>query len=146
MATFYGVNNAKGRTSPPTMADNGQAGGRVRAITDTYTVTSATHGNGTILTMGRNQLPKDATVLGVRVGMAGTSAGTGRTLSVGYTGAATAFINAGAVATTGLVLNKSVGAGVAFRMPASAHIICTTGGGAFATGAIINIEVEYTID
>ncbi len=146
MATFYGTENTKGRTVPPTFSDGGKAGGRVRTITDSYTVTSATHGNGSILTFGRAKVPKGATVLEVIVSTAGTAAGSGRTLSVGYDGAATAFINAGSVATSGLVLRTSVGGGVALTMTDDQYLIGTTGGGAFATGAIINLVVLYTID
>lgn len=142
MADFYGNERAKGRTSPPTLSDGGRAGGRVRVIADEYTVTAATHSAAKTIELGREKLPKGATVIEVVVRMSGTAAGTGRTLSLGYDGAATAFLGATSVATTGTVIRGGTGV----IMPSAQYLLATIGGGALNTGAVINVAILYTID
>lgn len=140
MADFYGINFDKRRANPPKLVDGGQYGGRVRPLVDQFTVAGTVTTNDKIF-VGR--VPAGATFVGARIGMGGTSAGSGRTLALGDAGSAGRLISATVVATTGTVVNANVGGGIGHKFLADTDLFLTVGGGTLATGAIINTVIEY---
>ena len=63
VAVTYGANYTKAfLTTPPTMIEQGETGGKVKCITDTYTLL-ASMGIGDLVVMGGGKLPKGAKVV-----------------------------------------------------------------------------------
>jgi hypothetical protein len=82
MATLYGVNATKMAASPMQLAENGQQGGVVKSIYDTYELTADTTGGTDTLEMG-GKLPQGARVIDVRI-MFDDLDGSGGTLDIGW--------------------------------------------------------------
>lgn len=82
MATLKGVNATKIAASPAQLAENGQQGGAVKVIYDTYELVGDTTGGTDVLLMG-GKIPAGARVIDVRL-MFDDLDGSGGTLDVGW--------------------------------------------------------------
>jgi hypothetical protein len=97
-------------------------------------------------------LPKDAIVVGAYVVLSGACAGTTATISLGYSGTATAFVNAFNVSTADAgyhVVAAKAGADLiaGTKLTTDKSVISTyaAGDSAETTGTLGYIKIEYTV-
>jgi hypothetical protein len=112
--------------------------------TGTYTLTAALETNDLIPMV---KVPAGATVINVVLDVPDLDSGTDVLLSVGYTGALTAFISSSTVAQTGGVARTDQAGGSAVLFSAEDNVQLTvTTGPTTETSGTISLTVFYTMD
>lgn len=157
MAVLYGVNATKLRVNnPPELSGVGEAGGRMRVIYDTYTLTADTTGGTDTLRMGC-LIPKGARVMEVQVKSADLD-GSGGTLDVGWEASADGVESASAagflsnidVASAADVFfmsdNAASPAGLHKQFAAAVQPVIAFDGDCDATSGSISIAIWYVVD
>lgn len=152
MARQYGVNATKRYATIPQLAEQGQAGGRVKSLYDTFTITAAL--TDEFIEMG--ELPAGARVIDVRFVFADMDA-SGGTIDVGWEASSDAveavdLDGFGAnvdVTSAGVYSTFTTGSALAgyqkvFAAPVKVGL--TVDGDCDATSGVIHMEVLYAID
>ena len=158
MADIFGTQQAKINTVPMKMGDAHSMGGRMRILSDSYTVPASGQGATDVLTIGI--LPKGARIWAAHLGASATlgstqkmSLGTIVTTSAGVTTTdAVALLIAAKHEAAGL--NRSIEsgqtAGTASVTPLSyadgATIIVTSSVAAWTAAVVVTCTIKYTID
>ena len=155
MADVFGTQQTKINAVPMKMGDAHSMGGRMRILSDTYTVPATGSAVGDVIVIGN--LPKGARVwdahLGVdaAVGTGPTSIGTRVTVSGTTTTAVAALLAAAAHSSN---FNRSIESGqtattasvVPLSYPDGAVIIAVGAGAKLTSAVTITVTIKYTID
>ena len=157
MATLYGVNADKMLVdNPPAKAGNGEQGGRLRVIYDTYELVADTDAADIILMGGL--IPKDARVMEASLAFDDLDT-SGGTLDLGWQVSAESgaeavdpngFINAADVATAADVIhmsdNLAFGAGQFKKFSEAVQPLVTFSADTDVTSGTISMAIYYIID
>lgn len=142
MPTFSSVQEANRLAVPLVRQTPTDYYGRVRTSTFEYVTTGAETTSDIIqLTM----VPLGAKIISGKIAFG--SFGSGLTASIGYTGAPTRYLNAGAIATAGtLTFADSVANNTNDILTAQQGIILTVGGGTAAASIKLYGHIDYVVD
>ena len=156
MADVFGTQQAKVNTVPMKMGDAHSMGGRMRILSDTYTVPATGAAVGDVIVVGN--LPKGARIWDAHLGVS-AAVGTGPT-SIGTritdsTGTVTTVIDSIlAAASHNSNFNRKIESGqtaatasvVPLSYPDGATIIVTNSIAKWTSAVTITVTIKYTID
>ena len=156
MADVYGTQMAKANSVPMKMGDAHSMGGRMRILSDTYTVPASGALAGDIIVLG--DLPKGARVWDCHLGVSGAvgtgpisvgtrvtdSSGTVTTDAVALLGTASHNANFNRQIESGQ--NATTASVVPLSYPDGATIIVTNGTAKWTSAKTITCTIKYTID
>ena len=151
MADQYAVNHKKRFvTVPAKLTDVADQGGRMRMLYDKFTFTSPDIAMQINDTISFGKLPPGAKVWEASLHQSATLVASS-TLSLGYTGAATAFLDAAASTAVGTRHRTDQTSGNIALAPVTitseTTVIATIGGAtATTTTAFVEVRIYYTVD
>lgn len=153
LGNVYGVNYTKAFVSvPAVIVEQGESGGKVKCIYDSYTLPGAVLDTAAVVTLGAAKLPKGAKVVDAVVKCA--SLGTTGIVSLGYAASAdgveAADVDAFVTADAGgqAVLQKPVASAAGILKEFSADVALTLTCSEASTNSDVKIEVAvfYIVD